>query len=49
LIVREAAGRFTDPFGGDRIDLRWSLCSSGHVHEQLMNELAPLRAAGAKE
>ena len=38
LLVKEAGGRFTDPLGGQRIDLRGGLYTNGHLHDQLLSE-----------
>lgn len=35
LLVSEAGGRFTDPDGGGRIDLRGGLYTNGHLHAEL--------------
>lgn len=35
VLLREAGGRFTDPRGGDRIDLRGGLYTNGHLHDAL--------------
>ena len=36
ILLREAGGRFTDPDGGRRIDLRGGLYSNGHLHDQVL-------------
>jgi histidinol-phosphatase len=36
ILLQEAGGRFTDPSGGTRIDLRGGLYSNGHLHEQVL-------------
>ena len=35
VLVAEAGGRFTDPHGGTRFDLRGGLYSNGHLHDEL--------------
>jgi histidinol-phosphatase len=35
VLIREAGGRFTDPHGGDRIDLRGGLYSNGRLDEEI--------------
>jgi histidinol-phosphatase len=39
IIVQEAGGRFTDRFGGSRIDLGEGRFSNGLVHAQLASAL----------
>ncbi|MET9356574.1 inositol monophosphatase [Streptomyces sp. NPDC006617] len=41
LLVAEAGGRFTDPLGGGRLDLRWGLYGAAAVHTALTAVLAP--------
>ncbi|MEU4982755.1 inositol monophosphatase family protein [Streptomyces sp. NPDC021969] len=41
LLVAEAGGRFTDPLGGGRLDLRWGLYGAAPVHTALRAVLAP--------
>ena len=36
VLLKEAGGRFTDPRGGERIDLRGGLYTNGHLHTQLL-------------
>jgi histidinol-phosphatase len=36
VLLKEAGGRFTDPSGGERIDLRGGLYTNGHLHTQLL-------------
>ena len=36
VLLHEAGGRFTDPDGGTRIDMRGGLYSNGHLHEQVL-------------
>jgi len=41
VLLKEAGGRFTDPGGGERIDLRGGLYSNGHLHAQLLESAEP--------
>jgi histidinol-phosphatase len=42
IVVEEAGGRFTDPRGGRRLDLRGGIYSNTLVHEQLVAIAPPL-------
>lgn len=41
IITVEAGGRFNDPRGGARIDMRAGLYSNGHIHDSLREVLGP--------
>lgn len=43
IIVEEAGGRFSDHFGGTRLDTRTALYSNGQCHEEILAELIQLR------
>jgi histidinol-phosphatase len=35
ILTAEAGGRFSDPYGGSRFDLKAGIYSNGHVHDEL--------------
>ena len=42
ILLRESGGRFTDPDGGTRIDLRGGLYSNGRLHDQVLRRATEL-------
>ncbi|MFM7761453.1 MAG: inositol monophosphatase family protein, partial [Acidimicrobiaceae bacterium] len=40
IIIQEAGGRFSDHFGGSRLDTRTVLYSNSHCHNQILNFLS---------
>lgn len=49
LLVPEAGGRFQDPHGGTRLDLRWALYSNAALHNEIAAWLLPHCADGRRE
>ncbi|MFI9322630.1 inositol monophosphatase family protein [Kitasatospora aureofaciens] len=41
LLVSEAGGKFCDPLGGSRYDMKWALYSNAHLHNGLREILEP--------